>query len=41
MEKTKIRVLLVENNPADVLFLRDALAQDAQTVFELTVAENC
>jgi len=40
MEKLPIRVLLVEDNPADVLFLREALEQDALAVYDLTVVES-
>ena len=40
MEKNKLSILLVEDNPADVLFLREALAQDALADFELTVVES-
>jgi PAS domain S-box-containing protein len=40
MEKLHFQVLLVEDNPADVLFLREALAQDALATFELAQVES-
>ncbi len=40
MAKTAIQLLLVEDNPADVLLLRQALARDAWAWFQVTVAER-
>src|SRR5436190_9333429 len=40
MNKTHIKVLLIEDNPVDVVFLREALAQDALNSFELTSVER-
>jgi PAS domain S-box-containing protein len=40
MGKTQIQVLLVEDNPADVIFLREALKKDPLTTFELTAVER-
>ncbi len=40
MDTVQIRILLVEDNPADVLFLREALARDPLASFDLTVVES-
>jgi DNA-binding NarL/FixJ family response regulator len=40
MGKNEIKILLVEDNPADVLFLREALQQDLLTSFVLTATER-
>ena len=40
MDKIPIKVLLVEDNPTDVILLREALGQDALNTFELTVVER-
>ena len=40
MDKTKLNILLIEDNPADALFLREALAQDALADFDLTAVES-
>ena len=40
MTKAIIRALLIEDNPADMLFIQEALAEDALASFELAVAED-
>ncbi len=40
MDKSQIQVLLIEDNLADAVLLREALAEDALAAFELTVAER-
>ena len=40
MDKTQLQILLVEDNPADVIFLREALACETLADFDLTVAES-
>jgi len=40
MNKTQIQVLLLEDNLTDVIFLREALAEDALTTFDVTVVER-
>ncbi len=40
MGKTQIQVLLVEDSPTDVTFLREALENDALTSFDLTIVER-
>ncbi|MBL8057885.1 MAG: response regulator [Anaerolineales bacterium] len=40
MAKPPIRLLLVEDNPTDVLLLRQALARDAWAWFEVTAADR-
>lgn len=40
MSASTINVLIFEDNPADVLFLREALTQDALNTFALTVVER-
>jgi PAS domain S-box-containing protein len=40
MDNTLIRVLLVEDNPADVVMLREALARDPLSSFQLVLAER-
>ena len=40
MDKTQIQVLLIEDNPVDVVFLREALGQDALNSFDLTAVER-
>lgn len=40
MDKTVLQVLLVEDNLADVLLLREALAQDATVTYRVTNAER-
>jgi PAS domain S-box-containing protein len=40
MPKTQIQVLLIEDTPTDVIFLREALAQDTLISFELTTVER-
>ena len=40
MEKTLTQVLLIEDNPADVLLLREALEQDPLASFQVTTAER-
>ncbi|MBI5295672.1 MAG: PAS domain S-box protein [Chloroflexi bacterium] len=40
MDRTLVRILLVEDNPADALLLRDSLSSDLLTDFQVTVAER-
>jgi len=40
MDKTSIKILLAEDNPADVVFLRETLEKDTITSFELTPVER-
>ena len=40
MDKTQIQILLVEDNPTDVIFLREALGNEALTSFHLTTVER-
>src|SRR5258705_4845448 len=40
MDKTQIKVLLIEDNPIDFIFLREALGQDALISFDLTTVER-
>ena len=40
MAKNKIKVLLIEDNPADVLLLKESLSCDLLTDFHVTVAEH-
>ncbi len=40
MSKTQIKVLQVEDNPSDVIFLREALATDTLTAFSVTSVER-
>ena len=40
MDKACLRILLVEDNPADALFIREALEQDSLAVFDLRVVET-
>jgi PAS domain S-box-containing protein len=40
MFKTQIQVLLIEDSPADAIFLREALGKDALTSFEVTTVER-
>lgn len=40
MSRASIKVLLVEDNPTDVIFLREALTRDTPNTFELTVVER-
>jgi len=40
MNKSQIQVLLIEDNLTDVIFLREALGEDALTAFEVTVIEH-
>lgn len=40
MDKMVIRALLIEDNPADELFAREALAHDALATFEVASAER-
>ena len=40
MESPVIQVLLIEDNPADALLLREAVRGDALSTFEFTVAES-
>jgi PAS domain S-box-containing protein len=40
MDKTSIQVLLIEDNPADVVFIREAIARDGLTVFQITNTER-
>jgi len=40
MTKPAINVLLVEDNPADVVFLREALSADALATFDVTIVER-
>src|SRR5258706_3520927 len=40
MEKTPTQVLLIEDNPVDILLLRESLEQDALTSFEVHIADR-
>jgi diguanylate cyclase (GGDEF)-like protein len=40
LERPHIQVLLIEDNPADTLLLREAVRDDGLSFFEFTVAEN-
>ncbi len=40
MKRTQIKVLLIEDNPADVLLLKESLSSDLLTDFHVTVAEH-
>ena len=40
MDKTQIKVLLIEDNAVDIVFLREALGQDALNAFDLTAVEQ-
>ena len=40
MDKIQIKVLLIEDNPVDMVLLREALGQDALNSFELTAVER-
>lgn len=40
MDKIQIKVLLVEDNPVDIVLLRETLGQDALNSFELTAVER-
>jgi len=40
MEKNQIQVLLIEDNIADAILLREALGDDALTAFDVTVVER-
>jgi diguanylate cyclase (GGDEF)-like protein len=40
LDKPTIQVLLIEDNPADALLLREAVRDDALSLFEFAIAEN-
>lgn len=40
MESPIIAVLLIEDNPADALLLREAVREDALSIFQFTIAES-
>lgn len=40
MDRPLIQVLLIEDNPADALLLREAVREDALSSFEFTIAES-
>ena len=40
MTKTQIKILLIEDNPADVLLLKESLSSDHQVDFQVTLVEH-